>query len=310
MRWAILWVGVLVAGSGCTFGSGGGSSAEPTGRCMPTSSDPWRGIAAISEDYRVRVWDTGTQAFTELPMVGDDPRNERVEGDLNVVETVSVHPTTCRAFVGTCCEPVSGVTYFDVADNADEWKYVFGHYPSISPDGTRIALSSYEELTVASVDSPETPTINVRQPSPEEATIYDLVWLDDDALVLFGVTSDGAYLWKVDLAEKALGAPVLLTEAVSSSSGDVWSTGIVGVDSNGLLVSRAPVGMKTQMQHRSATTLQVESTETMDVPVRSYRVNGDRAVRVTETGVLQVRTSDDAEWATVGSGTDRYVWAG
>lgn len=310
MRRAVLLIGGLVLVGGCSFGSDGGSSAEPAGRCMATSNNPWRGVAAITEDYRVRVWDTETNAYTQLPMVGDDPRSDRVEGDFNVVETVAVHPTSCRTFVGTCCEPVAGVTYYDVTDNEDEWQYVFGHYPAVSPDGERVAFSAYEDLSVAPIDAPDQPSVTVRQPAADEATIYDMAWLDDSTLVLLGVAVDGTYLWRVDLAEKKLETPVLVTDAVTTSSGDVWSVGMAGVDSDGMLVVRAPVGTEIQLQHRSAADLKVASSETLDQGVRSYRISGDRAVRVTDSGILQVRASGEEEWVTTGSATDRYLWAG
>lgn len=316
-RGAVALVVVLLAACG---GGDGESSADtnppasssttvPGPPCAPTTDEPWRGMAAITEDYVVRIWDKGTDQPTELQRIGDDPRSDNVEGDYNVVETVAVDPTTCRPFIGTCCEPVSGITYYDIDKPVEEWGILYGHYPTISPDATRIAYSGYEDVTVASLDDPQTALATIRQPGPEQATIYDMVWLTDDELVLLGFTADGAYLWRISVGAQTLADPVLITDTVTQSKGDIWSVGLVGVDGEHLVV-RAPGDGGATLQRRSLDTLAVDSEEPFTSNERSYRVSAGRTMSVSEKGRLLAFPvgAEDAQF--IGGTDDLYVWAG
>lgn len=296
--------------SGDTSGTGGDTTTTVPGPpCAPTADAPWRGMVAITDEYLVRVWNQGTREFTEYQRVGDDPRSDNVMGDYNVVETVAVDPGTCRVFVGTCCEPVSGITYYDIDKPFDQWGILYGHYPVISPDGTRVAYSGYEEITVADLDDPQTAIATIKQPAAEEATIYDMVWLTDDSLVLLGFTTDGAYLWRADLGAGALADPVLITDAVSQSVGDIWTVGLVGVDAGQLLV-RAPGEGGSRLQRRSVDTLEVDSDEALAGTERSHRIGRGRVVSVSDKGRLFAFPVGAEDARAIGDATDLYVWAG
>lgn len=277
--------------------------------CAPTTEAPWRGMAAITEDYLVRIWDKGTDDFTELQRIGNDPNNDNVQGDYNVVETVAVDPNTCKPFIGTCCEPVTGITYYDIDKPVDQWGILYGHYPSISPDGTRLAYSAYEDVTVASLEDPQTALATIKQPGPEQATIYDMVWLTNDELVLLGFTADGAYLWPISVGSKTLSEPVLITDAVSQSKGDIWSVGLVGVDGDHLVV-RVPGDGGAMLQRRSLDTLTVGSEKPFTGKERTYRIGSGRVVSVSEKGHLLAFPVGAKDAVAVGGPDDLYVWAG
>lgn len=320
VRRSTLVVGALVVLAGC--GSGEGSSADttapaaettttvvPARPCEPTPDAPWRGMAAITEDYLVRVWNKGTQDYTEYERIGDDPRSDTVMGDYNVVETIAVDPATCRVFVGTCCEPVSGITYYDVDQPVDKWGILYGHYPTISPDGSRIAYSGYEEVTIASLQDPQTAVATITQPGAEDATIYDMIWLTDDELVLLGFTSDGSYLWRATVSTATLSDPVLITDAVSLTKGEIWSVGLVGVD-DGALVVRAPGEGGARLQRRALDTLGLDSDEPFTGKERTYRIVAGRVVSVLESGRLMAFPVGADDALAIGGPTDLYVWAG
>lgn len=266
-------------------------------------------MAAITEQYRVRVWDTGTSEYTELPMIGDDPNSDGAQGDYNVVETVAVDPGSCRVFVGTCCEPVSGITYYDVDKPVDQWGILYGHYPTISPDGTRLAYAGYEEITVARLDDPQTAVATVAQPRAEEATIYDMVWLSDTELALLGLTNDGAYMWKANVETRELGEPVALTTLVSHTDGDLWSVGLVGTNDGRFLV-RVPDNDGLRLQRRALDTLAVDSDEPFNGKERTYRISRGRVITVLESGRLVAFPVGAEDAVPIGESTDLYIWAG
>lgn len=285
------------------------TTTVPARPCEPTPDAPWRGMAAITEKYRVRVWDKLTTEHTEFEQIGDDPNAEQVMGDYNVVETVAVDPGTCRVFVGTCCEPVSGITYYDVNKPVEEWGILYGHYPTISPDGTRVAYSGYEEVTVASLDDPQTAIATIKQPGAEDATIYDMIWTDDDNLVLLGFSEEGAYLWKITVGTATMADPVQITPYVTRASGDIWSVGLVGVDRGHLLV-RVPGDDGARVQLRSLNSFDLEGDEPFDATQRSYRISSGRVMSVSQKGRLMAFPVGAEDALFIGGDQDLYVWAG
>ena len=307
MRRALLAAALFLVG--CGTSSQSADTTVPSLACSPTSDAPWKGMAAVTEDYRVHVWTSDDRAFAELPMVGDDPRDASGEGDMNVVETAAVDPSSCEPIVGTCCEPVSGVSFHDIDKIREEWGMVMGHYPTISPDGARIAFSGYDSVAVGPLGDIASPAVTIPQPPADEASIYDMTWLNDDELVLYGVAPDGAHLWKADVTKGTLGERVLLTKDVSWTMGDAWSIGLAGID-DGMLVVRVSRADRTELRRLSTQDFSVESREESDTPLRSYRISGGRESRVTADGALQVRAPGSDEWTTLGSASDKYVWAG
>lgn len=99
------------------------------GECAATIEKPTMGLSAITEKYRVRVWDDPASTTPrELDQIGDDPFAETTGNDLTVVESVAVSPKDCTVFVGACCEPVSGITFYE-GKKKGEWLQLMGHLP-------------------------------------------------------------------------------------------------------------------------------------------------------------------------------------
>ena len=94
---------------------------ENAGRCAPSEENPTLGLAAITDKYRVRVWDDATTTESrDLEQIADDPYANSTGYDLTVVESVALSTKNCKIFVGACCEPVSGITFYE-GDNKGEW---------------------------------------------------------------------------------------------------------------------------------------------------------------------------------------------
>ena len=169
----------------------------PVGKCSPTTDNPTLGMAAINLDYRVVLWnDPTSKTPVILEQIGDDPFSENSGADLTVVETVAVSPTTCEVFIGACCEPVSGITFYD-KEGDGAWETLIGRLPVISPDGELLARVAYEELLISSVANPEETKMTIELPKADVATFHRAQWINSDDVALSGFTNDGAYLWIV-----------------------------------------------------------------------------------------------------------------
>ncbi|MEY4995961.1 MAG: hypothetical protein RLZ67_686, partial [Actinomycetota bacterium] len=159
-------------------------SVVPAGKCSPTTDNPTLGMSAINRDYRVVVWNNpSSKSPVTLDQIGDDPFSENTGADFTVVETVAVSPKTCDVFVGACCEPVSGITFYDKQGDG-EWETLFGHLPTISPDGELLARVAYEELLISSIDNPEETMVTIGLPKADVATIYRAQWINGDEIAL------------------------------------------------------------------------------------------------------------------------------
>lgn len=277
------------------------------GECAATIEKPTMGLSAITEKYRVRVWDDPASTRPrELDQIGDDPFAETSGNDLTVVESVAVSPKDCTVFVGACCEPVSGITFYE-GKKKGEWLQLMGHLPAISPDGELLALVAYEELLISSVTAPEKTSTTIALPKADEATMYKTAWINGDQVAISGFTAQGAYVWIATVSEGTLRTGELITDTVNWESEDLWRVGLAGADENENLVTRRnSTDEKDILDFRYADAF--ESHSTIEIPrgTASYVMNGQRSAMVTENGVLSV-WAGNGDPVQLGAG---YVWAG
>lgn len=277
------------------------------GACAATIEKPTMGLSAITENYRVRVWDDpSSNTPRELDQLGDDPFAQTTGNDLTVVESVAVSPKDCTVFVGACCEPVSGITFYEGKKKGD-WLQLMGHLPAISPDGELLALVAYEELLISSVAAPDKPSTTIALPKANEATMYKSTWINGDQVAISGFTPKGAFVWIATISEGTLRPGELITDSVNWESEDLWRVGLVGADENENLVTRRDGAEgKDILDFRYAEAF--ESHSTIEIPrgTASYVMNGQRSAMVTEKGVLSV-WAGNGDPVQLGAG---YVWAG
>ena len=309
MKRALFLFCALVFVSSCTNGNDVAVKKEVanTGRCAPSEENPTLGLAAITDKYRVRVWDDPTTTTSrELEQIADDPYANNTGYDLTVVESVALSTQDCKIFVGACCEPVSGITFYE-GKNKGEWLQLTGHLPAISPDGEQLALVGYEELTVSSVDAPDKVSTAIELPKSDVATMYQTAWLNDDQVAVSGFTSQGALVWIATISKGTLRPAQLITAEMNWGHENLWRVGLVGVDENKNIVTRV-IGTEGNdiLQSRAAESFEIRSTQNISDTTVTYIINGSRRATVDKEGVLSV-------WWGTGSplqiGND-YSWAG
>lgn len=311
MKRLLAGVCLIVALTAC---SGSSSSSETTmpdeafaGKCSPTEKNPTLGLSAISDLYRVQVWDdANSNTPRQLEQIGDDPFANNSGYDMTVVESVAVSPKDCAIFVGACCEPVSGITFYE-GEKKGEWLQLMGHLPAVSPDGELLALVAYEQLTISSTQSPDKVTTTFALPKADEATMYKTAWLNGDQVAVSGFTPKGAYVWIATISEGTVRPGELITDAVNWESENLWRVGLVGVDENENLVTRsAGKDDKDILDFRYADAFESHSTIEIPAATTSYVMSGRRTAMVNEKGVLSV-WSGNGDPVQLGAG---YVWAG
>ena len=309
MKRALFLFCALVFVSSCTNGNDVAVKKEVanTGRCAPSEENPTLGLAAITDKYRVRVWDDPTTTTSrELEQIADDPYANNTGYDLTVVESVALSTQDCKIFVGACCEPVSGITFYE-GKNKGEWLQLTGHLPAISPDGEQLALVGYEELTVSSVDTPDKVSTTIGLPKSDVATMYQTAWLNDDQVAVSGFTSQGALVWIATISDGTLQPAQLITDEMNWGHENLWRVGLVGVDENKNLVTRV-IGTEGNdvLQFRDAESFEPRSTSNISDTTVTYIIKGARRVAIDIEGVLSV-------WWGTGSPLpigDDYSWAG
>lgn len=276
-------------------------SREP-GPCAPTPGYPFGGLAGVKKDGSVTVFRRGgaLDHFVIAP-VGDDPENPPTEGDGSFVESVAVVPTeSCGVFVALCCEPVSGLTKWFATPDAEPVD-LYGRLPVVSPDGMRVALAGYDELSVRSTADPVAEGATIGLPGAGSGVVLDMMWLDNDRLVLL-VNTEGE---------------VLLHEAVVSEGtmrpGRKLAVG--STDVSALLIGL--VDGKLLVNERSGPTFVTESFDPLTLesagsvpgdPTWPYvRRSGERTVAISREGTLSAWMDGDVDLTSLGPD---YWWAG
>lgn len=309
MKRALLFFGVLVCVASCSNSADIAVEKEiaNTGRCALSEENPTLGLAAITDKYRVRVWDDpATTASRELEQIGDDPYSDNTGYDLTVVESVAISPKDCTIFVGACCEPVSGITFYE-GENKGEWLQLTGHLPTVSPDGELLTLVGYEELTISSVDYPDKVLTTIALPKADVATIYRAQWISNDDVALSGFTNDGAYLWIASQSTKSLREGVQISSTIDDSAHSMSLVGLIGVDENNNVVTQnIAAEQQTVVEYRYPDSLAISSSDTLSGFVRSYVMRGERRVMVSDNGALTTWFGNGDPLSLVG----KYNWAG
>lgn len=277
----------------------------PVGKCSPTADNPTLGMAAINREYRVVVWNNPTSKTPiTLEQIGDDPFSENTGADLTVVETVAVSPKTCAVFVGACCEPVSGITYFD-KENDGQWEMLTGHLPIISPDGELLARVAYEELFISPIDDPETVNVTIGLPKADIATIYRAQWINGDEIALSGFTKDAAKLWVARMSDGTLREAATLSTTFNWNSDQLWRVGLVGVDELGNVVTKNVNSNQGVIEFRYPESFEIFSTDDVPSNVRSYVMSQSRSAMVNDAGVLTTWFGNGDPQTVEG----QFVWA-
>jgi hypothetical protein len=281
--------------------------AENTGRCAPSAENPTLGLSAITDEFRVRVWDDPTTTDArDLEQIAGDPSLNNSEYDITVVESVAVSAKDCTIFVGACCEPVSGITFYE-GENKGEWLQLIGHLPTVSPDGELLALVGYEELTISSVANPDKVLTTIALPKADVATIYRAQWINNDDVALSGFTNDGAYLWIASQSTKSLREGVQISDTVDDAAHGMSLVGLIGVDENNNVVTQnMATEQQTVVEYRYPDSLAISSSDTLSGFVRSYVMRGERSVMVSDNGVLTTWFGNGNPLSLAG----KYNWAG
>ena len=280
---------------------------ENTGRCAPSAENPTLGLSAITDEYRVRVWDDPTSTDArDLEQIADNPSSNNSEYDLTVVESVAVSAKDCTIFVGACCEPVIGITFYE-GENKGEWLQLIGHLPTVSPDGEQLALVGYEELTISSVANPDKVLTTIALPKADVATIYRAQWINKDDVALSGFTNDGAYLWIASRSTKSLREGVQISDTIDDAAHGMSLVGLIGVDENNNIVTQdIAAEQQTVVEYRYPDSLAISSSDTLSGFVRSYVMRGERSVMVSDNGALTTWFGNGNPMSLAG----KYNWAG
>ena len=309
MKRALLSLCALICLASCSNSTDVASEkeVENTGRCAPSAENPTLGLSAITDEYRVRVWDDPTSTVArDLEQIADNLSSNNSEYDLTVVESVAVSAKDCTIFVGACCEPVSGITFYE-GENKGEWLQLIGHLPTVSPDGEQLALVGYEELTISSVANPNKVLTTIALPKADVATIYRAQWINNDDVALSGFTNDGAYLWIASRSTKSLREGVQISDTVDDAAHGLSLVGLIGVDENNNIVTQnIAAKQQTVVEYRDPDSLAISSSDTLSGFVRSYVMRGERSVMVSDNGALTTWFGNGNPMSLAG----KYNWAG
>ena len=282
------------------------SESVPAGKCAPSDDYPTLGMGAINADFRVVVWDKpGSATSRVLEQLGDDPFSESYGGDFTIVESVAVSPLTCDVFVGACCEPVSGITYYDKQGDG-EWEMLTGHLPAISPDGELLSLVTYEQLVVSSVANPEKAIATFDLPKADVATMYRSQWINGDEVAVSGFTKDGSFVWVARVSEGTVREAFRITPDITSDSDQLWRVGLIGVDESGNIVTGTVSSNVLVIEHRYPDSFEVHKSDNAPEGMSTYVMKGARSAMVSRNGGLTVWYGNGDPQTVEG----QFVWAG
>lgn len=286
----------LLVLSACSTQSNGASEetvAEFAGKCAPTAKNPALGLAAVTDDYRVHVW---TNPESTKPVVleqlGDVPSESNDGFDLSLVETAAISPKDCGVFVGACCEPVSGITYYRGAKKG-EWLQLYGRLPSVSPDGELLAIAGYENLTISSTAKPSVVNTTIELPPADEVWVERVQWMNGDEVAITGAKKDGIYVWIARVSDGTLREAFRITKDIHQGTGAISAVGIVGTDEMGnILTQNVTVGEngvgKKFLEYRYLDSFQTFTTTALPDDVINYRMNLGRTSIVLNNRALSI----------------------
>lgn len=309
MRRFIATIAAAVVITSCSGGTSSSDTTDvntPQGKCAPSEKNPTLGLAAIDSEYHVHVWDSPTSSKPrDLGIVGDDPFASSTGNDLTVAESIAVSLKDCSVFVGACCEPVSGITFYD-KENDGDWETVMGHLPTISPDGELLARVAYEELLISPVNEPENTNLTIGLPKSDTATIYRAQWINGDEVALSGFTKTAAMLWIARVSEGTLREATTISTSVNWNSEDLWRVGLIGVDETGNIITQNVNQRMGIVEFRYPESFEIFSTDSLKENVLTYSINQSRSAMVTGAGVLTTWFGNGDPKALDG----KFAWAG
>lgn len=309
----LIAVALLVL-TACSTNSGNAPKdtvSEFSGECAPTAKNPALGLAAITDDFRVHVW---TNPESTKPIVleqlGDVPSESNEGYDISVVETAAVSPKDCRVFIGACCEPVSGITYYR-GDKKNEWLQLYGRLPAISPDGELLAIAGYEALTISSTAKPSVVNTTIKLPSADEVWVERVQWISGDEVAITGARKDGIYVWIARTSDGTLREPFRITKDIHQGTGAISAVGIVGTDEIGNIVTQNVTvgenGVEKQfLEYRYLDSFQTFTTTALPDDVVRFRMNLGRTSMTMSNRALSV-WFENTDPLQLGAG---YTWAG
>lgn len=263
----------------------------------------------MTADYRVHVWTKPNSLKPSvLEKLGDIPFEGNNGRDLSVVETAAISPKDCSIFVGTCCEPVSGITYYRDKEIA-EWSQIFGRLPAISPDGELLAVLGYEKLVITSTDAPSVVNTEIELPSADEVWVERVQWINGDEVALSGAKKDGMYVWITRMSDGTLREAFRITEEINQGTGFISGVGFVGIDEMGNIVTQSLTVREREvsqfLEYRYLDTFQTFTTTPLPVNAIRYRMSLGRT-SFTRSRVLSVWFGNGDPQIFDGD----YIWAG
>lgn len=259
-------------------------------------------VAGTVEGDAVLLTADGAGGFRSV-LLWDGPSQEESRADEgpgpNTLDHVSVAPDGSVAYVGTCCEPISGAFFRTEPpapiDEFGDTPPSAGYNPSVSPDGAFLAVGSIVGFPIAFLDrSTDTPVpwdgADRLPDGVEFFTPYDTAWLDERTAVVLGIANDADGIgWSftsasIDEAGVETGVVVPLVDA--DDVADVGQLHFGGVVDGSILVHQD--GASTARRFRPDGT-ELPDAVVLDAPARSMWFEDGRApVAVDADGVLTV----------------------
>ena len=282
----------------------------PQGKCVPTEKNPFLGLAAITQDFRVHVWtNPNSLKPTVLEKIGEFPFEGNDGLHYSPVESAVISSKDCSIFVGTCCEPVSGITYYRGKETG-EWLQLFGRLPEVSPDGELLAIHSYEKLLISSTNEPSIVITEINLPPADEVWVERVKWINGDEVAVSGAKKDGMYVWIARMSDGTLREAFRITKDINQGTGAISGVGFVGTDEMGNIVTQSVTvgerGVNSQfLEYRYLDTYQTFSTTPLPVNAIHYRMSLGRT-SFTRAQVLSVWFGNGDPQTVNG----QYVWAG
>ncbi|WP_162941515.1 hypothetical protein [Desertimonas flava] len=209
----------------------GPASSEPAPGDVPAPLtdpaapfDPSERIVAVTDDGRVVV----------IPVAEDGAAGEPfpvLDVGADYVDGVALDADRSTAFVGVCCSP--GTIHVATADGGETDSFD-GSAPVTSPDRASLAHVLGTSIVVVDIESGESSVIEtaaVDDGDSDSFTPFDVAWINDDEVVVFGATDTQSFEFRsYDVASGSL-----VTSAPASEGGQP-NFYFVGTDLDGAVV--------------------------------------------------------------------------